>query len=80
MKPLDLHLGHISAIDCSACILLPLIDWSCLAVIQEATEEPAACKMVATRRGVRVYSPTKTNPEQSSDVPVRMKERCSVNL
>ncbi|KAK9519277.1 hypothetical protein VZT92_022018 [Zoarces viviparus] len=25
--------------------------------------------MVATRRGVRVYSPTKTNPDQSSDVP-----------
>ncbi|XP_075943999.1 deoxynucleotidyltransferase terminal-interacting protein 2 [Anarhichas minor] len=25
--------------------------------------------MVATRRGVRVCSPTKTNPEQSSDVP-----------
>ncbi|XP_036969939.1 deoxynucleotidyltransferase terminal-interacting protein 2 [Acanthopagrus latus] len=25
--------------------------------------------MVATRRGVRVYSPTKTNPEQSSEVP-----------
>ncbi|KAM6938977.1 deoxynucleotidyltransferase terminal-interacting protein 2 [Lycodopsis pacificus] len=25
--------------------------------------------MVATRRGVRVSSPTKTNPEQSSDVP-----------
>ncbi|XP_041791660.1 deoxynucleotidyltransferase terminal-interacting protein 2 [Chelmon rostratus] len=25
--------------------------------------------MVATRRGVRVYSPSKTNPDQSSDVP-----------
>ncbi|XP_073331986.1 deoxynucleotidyltransferase terminal-interacting protein 2 [Pagrus major] len=25
--------------------------------------------MVATRRGVRVYSPTKTNPEQSSEAP-----------
>lgn len=36
--------------------------------------------MVATRRGVRVYSPSKTNPDQSSDVPVRMKQRLSLKL
>lgn len=33
-------------------------------------ERQSACKMVATRRGVRVYSPSKTNPDQSSEVQV----------
>lgn len=33
-----------------------------------------ACNMVATRRGVRVLPPSKTTPEQPSDVQVRVKE------
>lgn len=33
-----------------------------------------ACNMVATRRGVRVLPPSKTSPEQPSDVQVRVKE------
>lgn len=32
-----------------------------------------ACNMVATRRGVRVLPPSKTSPEQPSDVQVRVK-------
>lgn len=37
-------------------------------------------KMVATRRGVRVSSPSKTNSEQSSDVPVSMSQTCGLHV
>ncbi|KAI3368791.1 hypothetical protein L3Q82_025774 [Scortum barcoo] len=36
--------------------------------VRDSEEGESASKMVATRRGVRVCSPSKTNPEQPSDV------------
>ncbi|KAI9520428.1 hypothetical protein NQZ68_017128 [Dissostichus eleginoides] len=63
-----MSLHYHSAIVCSACILFPFIDYFGLLFKPEVIEKPTACKMVATRRGVRVYSPNKSNPEQSSEV------------
>ncbi|KAF3834721.1 hypothetical protein F7725_027279 [Dissostichus mawsoni] len=63
-----MSLHYHSAIVCSDCILFPFIDYFGLLFKPEVIEKPTACKMVATRRGVRVCSPIKSNPEQSSEV------------